>query len=500
MVSHAAEPAGRSDGPNLPVQTVAELSAALKRTVEDRFGLVRVRGEVSGLKRPGSGHVYFALKDAEAKLEAVCFRQLAAKLRFQPQDGLEVIATGRLTIYPGRSQYQLVVERLEPAGIGALMALLDERRRKLAAEGLFEAARKRPLPYLPEVIAVVTSPTGAVIRDILHRLADRLPRRVLVWPVLVQGEGAPEQIAAAIAGLNRLPAASLPRPDLIIVARGGGSIEDLWAFNEEIVVRAAAASAIPLIAAVGHETDTTLIDFVADWCAPTPTAAAERAVPVRAELLQDLGQRGLRLEGALARLLGERRQRLAGLARGLGRPRDRLDFAQQRLDDVGERAGRALAAALRARADRLSVLASRLSPRLLAAELERRRLALAGLAGRLNPRLALREVTREMSALARLGDRLGASARRQVAEAATRLTGLGKLLQSLSYEGVLERGFAVVRKAGGTIVERASAINPGEQLAVQFHDGTVTATADGGTVVPRPRPRRPAPSSQGSLL
>src|ERR1700694_5409617 len=282
---------------NAPEFTVSELSSALRRTVEDAYGHVRVRGEISGFRGPhSSGHCYFALKDDSAKIEAVIWKTAHARMRFKPQEGLEVIATGRLTTYPGSSKYQIVIEALEPAGIGALMALMEERKRKLSAEGLFDEARKQLLPWLPEVIGVVTSPTGAVIRDILHRLQDRFPRRVLVWPVRVQGDGSAEQIAAAIRGFNALPEGGrIPRPDLLIVARGGGSLEDLWSFNEEIVVRAAAESTIPLISAVGHETDITLIDFAADKRAPTPTAAAEMAVPVRLELVtrvDGLGRRG----------------------------------------------------------------------------------------------------------------------------------------------------------------------------------------------------------------
>src|SRR6187551_4043177 len=272
---------------NAPEFTVSELSSALKRTVEDAYGHVRVRGEISGFRGPhSSGHCYFALKDESAKIEAVIWKGVHGRMRFKPQEGLEVIATGKLTTYPGSSKYQIVIEAIEPAGIGALMALMEERKRKLAAEGLFDEARKQLLPWLPEVIGVVTSPTGAVIRDILHRLEDRFPRRVLVWPVRVQGETSAVEVAAAIEGFNALgEGGALPRPDLIIVARGGGSLEDLWSFNEEIVVRAAAASLIPLISAVGHETDITLIDFASDRRAPTPTAAAEMAVPVRAELI-----------------------------------------------------------------------------------------------------------------------------------------------------------------------------------------------------------------------
>src|SRR5918993_387683 len=290
---------------NAPEWSVSDLAGALKRTLEDSFGHVRLRGEVSGYRGPhSSGHVYFCFKDGGARIDAVIWKGTFQRLKIKPEDGMEMIATGRITTFPGKSAYQIVVEQIEPAGIGALMAQIEERRRKLAAEGLFEAARKRPLPYLPEVVGVVTSPTGAVIRDILHRLADRFPRRVLVWPVLVQGEGAAAQVAAAIRGFDALaPGGAVPRPDVLIVARGGGSIEDLWAFNEEAVVRAAAECSIPLISAVGHETDITLIDFAADKRAPTPTAAAEMAVPVRSELLVEVA--GLARRVAVCWLRGQ---------------------------------------------------------------------------------------------------------------------------------------------------------------------------------------------------
>src|SRR5579872_5644650 len=304
---------------NAPEFTVTELSSALRRTVEDAYGHVRVRGEITGFRGPhSSGHCYFALKDDGAKIEAVIWKFAYARMRFKPQEGLEVIATGKLTTYPGSSKYQIVIEAIEPAGIGALMALMEERKRKLAAEGLFDEARKQLLPWLPEVIGVVTSPTGAVIRDILHRLADRFPRRVLVWPVRVQGDGSAEQIAAAIRGFNALPEAGrIPRPDLLIVARGGGSLEDLWSFNEEIVVRAAAESMIPLISAVGHETDVTLIDFVSDRRAPTPTAAAEIAVPVRSELIGRLDSLARRALSCWARGQDHRRAELRAATRAL---------------------------------------------------------------------------------------------------------------------------------------------------------------------------------------
>ncbi|MFT4279202.1 MAG: exodeoxyribonuclease VII large subunit, partial [Rhodopseudomonas sp.] len=314
--------------------TVSELSQALKRTVEDTYGHVRVRGEITGFRGPhSSGHCYFALKDEGAKIEAVIWKGVAGRMRFKPQEGLEVIATGKLTTYPGSSKYQIVIEALEPAGVGALMALMEERKKKLAAEGLFDEARKQLLPWLPEVIGVVTSPTGAVIRDILHRLEDRFPRRVLVWPVRVQGEGSAEQVAAAIHGFNALSEdGPIPRPDLLIVARGGGSLEDLWSFNEEIVVRAAADSMIPLISAVGHETDVTLIDFAADKRAPTPTAAAEMAVPVRAELFVEVGGLSRRMLSSWQRGQDFRRNELRAAARALPGASDLLAIPRQRLD------------------------------------------------------------------------------------------------------------------------------------------------------------------------
>src|SRR5437660_12018112 len=359
---------------NLPEYTVSELSLALKRSIEESFSHVRVRGEISGFKRHGSGHCYFALKDSDAVIDAVCWRNTAIRLPIRPEDGMEVVCTGRLTTYPGRSKYQLVIDSVELAGIGALLRILEERRQRLAAEGLFAAERKKKLPFLPEVIGIVTSPTGAVIRDILHRLADRFPRRVLIWPVAVQGEGAAAQIAAAIEGFNRLPeGGAVPRPDLLIVARCGGSLDDLIPFNEEIVVRAAAASAIPLISAVGHETDTTLIDHASDRRAPTPTAAAEMAVPVRLDLIAELGGKTSRLTGGLSRLLAERRLQLGGLARGLPDPQDLLGAAAQRLDDRTERLRLAIAARLAAARQRFDLAATGLRPAMLAADIGRAR-------------------------------------------------------------------------------------------------------------------------------
>lgn len=444
---------------NLPEQTVSEVARRLKRTVEEEFGLVRVRGEISGLKLAASGHLYLTLKDSEATLDAVCWRGQVARLSFRPEDGLEVVCTGRLTTYPARSRYQLVVETMEPAGVGALMALLDERRRRLAAEGLFAPERKRKPPYIPGVIGVVTSPTGAVIRDILHRLNERFPRRVLVWPVLVQGDQAAAQIAAAIEGFNALPEGRpVPQPDLLIVARGGGSLEDLWPFNEEIVVRAAAASRIPLISAVGHETDTTLIDFAADLRAPTPTAAAELAVPVKAELRRALGERRERLDNAVHRLIEQRRERLAGLGRALADPRRLIEAAAQRLDDLGEHLRRALQVGLERQRARFAEVASRLRVEPLRQRAAQNR----------------QDLARAAAALEKAGHRV-LDDRRQ------RLDTVAQLLASLSYRRVIERGYAVVRGADGKVIAAAVAVAAGADLDIELRDGHVAAKVEGGS-------------------
>src|SRR4249919_75698 len=382
---------------NAPEFTVSELSSALKRTVEDAYGHVRVRGEISGFRGPhSSGHCYFALKDESAKIEAAIWKGVHSRMRFKPQEGLEVFVTGRLTTYPGQSKYQIVIEALEPAGVGALMALMEERKKKLAAEGLFDEARKQLLPWLPEVIGVVTSPTGAVIRDILHRLEDRFPRRVLVWPVKVQGEGSAEQVAAAIRGFNALPeGGKIPRPDLLIVARGGGSLEDLWSFNEEIVVRAAADSMIPLISAVGHETDVTLIDFAADKRAPTPTAAAEMAVPVRADLIAELMSKARRALACWQRAQDHRRTELRAAARALPNAEELLAIPRQRLDACAERLPRALRANAQIHHTQYSRIAGRLAPQLLRGTVERRRLRLDACTHRLGTALRTYKETQQ---------------------------------------------------------------------------------------------------------
>jgi exodeoxyribonuclease VII large subunit len=464
---------------NLPEYTVSELSAALKRSIEQGFSYVRVRGEISGFKRHASGHCYLALKDAEAVLDAVCWRSTALRLPLKPEDGMEVVCTGRLTTYPGRSKYQLVIETIELAGIGALLKMLEERRKRLAAEGLFAEDRKKKLPFLPRVIGVVTSPSGAVIRDILHRLNDRFPRHVLLWPVAVQGEGAAEQVAAAIDGFNALsPGGRVPRPDLLIVARGGGSLEDLMPFNEEIVVRAAAASRIPLISAVGHETDTTLIDHASDRRAPTPSAAAEIAVPVRLDLLSELEAKAVRLKRGWSRALGECRTRLEGLARGLPQPRSILEGARQRLDDRAERLLVGFRQALALRRHRLDSAGGRLGHGLIEVQFERARQRLADALPRLDQAMG-RLIERERHRLDAAGGRLDAY--RQTLRKA------------------LERGFAIVRDAYGMVVESAQAVVAGDSLTLQFHDGKVSVTADGEAKRATKR-KKPPPPDQGTLF
>jgi exodeoxyribonuclease VII large subunit len=448
---------------NLPDYTVSEIAALLKRTIEQNFAYVRVRGEISGFKRHASGHLYFSLKDAEAVLDSVCWR--GTRLALKPEDGMEVVCAGRLTTYAGRSRYQLVVESMELAGVGALLKLLEERKARLAAEGLFAEARKKKLPYLPDVIGIVTSPSGAVISDILHRLKDRFPRRVLLWPVAVQGEGAAQQVAAAIDGFNRLePGGDPPRPDLLIVARGGGSLEDLMAFNEEAVVRAAAASAIPLVSAVGHETDWTLIDLASDRRAPTPTAAAEMAVPVRLELAAELDGKSLRLTTALARQFAERRQQVRAAGRGLPDPRAVLGAAIQKLDDRAERLDLALTTMVRLGGQRLAAAARRVVPALLAHQLERAR--------------------------QRLGDaapRLAGAAQRALAERGIALAGAAGRLASWhqAQEQVLEKGYVRVRGDKGKVLTRAADVAPGAALALEFVDGVVAVTASRDKRAPR---------------
>jgi exodeoxyribonuclease VII large subunit len=441
-------------GSNLPEYGVSEISKLLKKTVEDAFGLVRVRGEISECKFHSNGHIYLTLKDEGAVLAAVCWRGQVGRLDLRPEVGMEVVCTGRITTYAGQSKYQMVVEGMTLAGAGALLKLLEDRKKKLAAEGLFDAARKQELPFLPEVIGVVTSPTGAVIRDILHRLEDRFPRRVLVWPVAVQGPGAAEQIAAAIEGFNALhEGGAVPRPDVLIVARGGGSVEDLMPFNEEIVVRAAAASNIALISAVGHETDTTLIDFAADVRAPTPSAAAEMAVPVRAELMAQVADEGVRLWGAVRRMVQDLRERLNLTERALGDPARVIEPLLQRLDE---------------RAERLELAWE--------SGFERRKARVAEAAGKLrHPRDVIALATQQVVNLDQR--RLGAM-RENLLRWKHRFEKPAAALDHLSPKAVLGRGYALVRDAAGHVIASAKDAKKGERVKIEFRDGAKGAVVE----------------------
>ncbi len=465
-------------GSNLAPYTVGELARAVKRTIEGGFGQVRVRGELLRVKRHTSGHIYLCLKDDDAVLDAVVWRSGASRLGMVPEDGIEVICTGRLTTYAAKSTYQLVIESIELAGQGALLKLIEERRKKLEAEGLFAPERKRALPSLPTVIGVVTSPTGAVIRDILHRLEDRFPTSVLIWPVAVQGANAAAEVAAAIEGFNRLPVEGWPRrPDILIVARGGGALEDLMAFNEEIVVRAAAASAIPLISAIGHETDTTLIDFAADRRAPTPTAAAEFAVPVRLQLLARVEESAARLTLQIGRVVELRRTRLQALERGLGNPRHAIEGHIQRLDSLEERLDGGRRNYLSQRQQRVATAAARLR----------------------HPLQQVEDIRRHLD---RLGRALDVGFMRAFEAKKAEISRFSELLESYSYHGVLRRGFALVTDADHHAVGSAAVTRPGQALRIEFHDGAVKATVDGDAPA-QPKARRPAPpdgSPQGRLL
>ena len=512
---------------NSPEYTVSELSGAVKRVIEGEFGLVRVRGEVGRVSRPASGHLYFDLKDDRSVIAAISWKGQVARMQVRPEEGMEVVATGRMTTFPGQSKYQLIVEDVAPAGAGALMAMLEKRRAALQAEGLFDPARKKRIPYLPQVIGVVTSPSGAVIRDILHRLRDRFPRRVLIWPVAVQGQACAPEVAAAIRGFNALPeGGSVPRPDVIIVARGGGSLEDLWGFNEEIVVRAAAESRIPLISAVGHETDTTLIDFAADLRAPTPTAAAELAVPVRLDLLATVADLAARQGRAVAHGVERRQQRLRDLARALPRPDALTGAAAQRLDLwSGKLAGalevmiarkrgafdkaaglmrpEILAAGLARRRDALAQSGERLQDR-LSRVLERRQTHFANWASRLAPSLdrllsqAARDSAKARERLAGLAERLDAAPKRRLDQTGERLAQAGRMLDTMGYDQTLKRGFAVVWGDGKVVTSRADAV-AAAGLEVQFHDGRLSLGKGGEAppAPPAPAARKPKPGGDG---
>ena len=512
-------------GGNAPEFTVSELSGAVKRMIEGEFGHVRIRGEVGRVSRPRSGHIYLDLKDDRAVISGVIWKGVSARLATQPEEGMEVVATGRLTTFPGQSKYQIVIDDIAPAGAGALMAMLEKRKAALMAEGLFAPERKKPIPYLPEIIGVVTSPSGAVIRDILHRLRDRFPRKVLIWPVAVQGERCAPEVTRAIEGFNAMtPGGALPRPDLIIVARGGGSVEDLWGFNEESVVRAAAASDIPLISAVGHETDTTLIDFASDQRAPTPTAAAEIAVPVRRELMAYTTELGSRLTSSLTQGITRRAQRLTDLSRALPRAETLLDTPRQRLDRAGDRLPAALIAKVRGEEVRLNRASGGLRPSVLTNRVTVLRERVADRGGRLGyalqrpvdagkrelsrlaPRLDPARIDearvrkqREFEALTARLSRVGTG---QVEGWQKRLDALDRMRQTLGYTETLKRGYAVVRGDGDVVTTRDAAAKAGA-LEIEFADGKLDVIGGGGgsaKPAPKSKKSKDEPPEQGSLF
>lgn len=462
---------------NTPEFSVSELAGAIKRALEEGFGYVRLKGEVSGYRGPhSSGHCYFALKDDKARIDAVVWKGVFGRLKFKPEEGMEVIATGKISSFPGSSKYQIVIDTLEPAGAGALMAQLEQRKKKLAAEGLFDAERKRKIPFLPRVVGIVTSPTGAVIRDMLHGFAERFPTHVIVWPVRVQGETSAAEVAAAVRGFNALaPGGRIPRPDVLIVARGGGSLEDLWGFNDEALVRAVAASELPVISAVGHETDWTLIDLVADARAPTPTKAAEWAVPKFSDLLAQTGDLGARVRTAIRRALEAQRTHLKAAARGLPLAQDLVALPRQRFDSIEKRLGRALLANTRAHAMRQARVSSRLQPRLLGVRFERAQRRLGEISER--ARAGLTRIAGERrSRFERVTGRLSPAALLNRIEAKRRaLDSHTKLLVSLSYHSVLARGYAVVRDRDGLMVRAAAGLATGTAIEIEFRDGRVGA-------------------------
>ena len=482
-------------GQNTPEYTVSEISGEVKRTLEGAFGRIRVRGEVGRVFKARSGHLYYDVKDDRNVLACTTWKGQVAGLSVVPEEGLEVIVTGRLTAFGAQSKYNMNVDDVAVAGQGALMALLEKRKKQLQAEGLFDASLKQKLPYLPEIIGVVTSPSGAVIRDILHRLRDRFPRKVLIWPVAVQGANCAPEVARAIDGFNAMTAGgALPRPDLLIVARGGGSVEDLWGFNEEVVARAAAASAIPLISAVGHESDTTLIDYVSDQRAPTPTAAAELAVPVRLDLIAWADNQAARLSRAALSAITGRRQRLADLARALPRHDTLFDTPRQRLDLIAERLPNALRHGTQARAVLLTKSSASLRPILLSRMVQAKRDHLNAHVARMHPRQLIRDIKQKDAALQALTQRLSLAGATQITRLRTRIESTDRLLSTLGYEATLERGYAVVRAEGQVVTTKAQAAKS-VALEIQFVDGRLTV---GGR--PAKKPGNPAPSDQGSLF
>ena len=480
--------------------TVTEISSSLKKTVEERFGYVRIRGEITGFRGAhSSGHCYFALKDDRARIEAVIWKGVANKLKHFPEEGLEVIASGKLTTYPGSSKYQVVIDNIEPAGAGALMALLQERKAKLEAEGLFAPERKQLLPYMPKKIGVITSPTGAVIRDIIHRISDRFPLHVIVWPVRVQGETTGSEVSSAINGFNSMKDA----PDLIIVARGGGSIEDLWGFNDEVVIRAAAESDIPLISAVGHETDWTLLDLAADVRAPTPTGAAELAIPVQAELDASVSSYKARLRTALSRQFEKARSNLLAAERGLSTPDALLAMPRRRLDEATGRLGRGLELATRRKRTNYEAIAGRLSHRGLASSIGRNQDRLDALTRRASS-AHLNKVQSTSRLIIELARRNQSAFETTVLKTKARYDQANRLLGSLSYKSILDRGYAVVRNSKDAPIASKIKIKSGEAFSVELKDGRISAVAAGGETKPlsakKSEKPKPPPSNQGDLF
>jgi len=430
---------------NVPEMSVSDLALSLKKTLEQTYGRIRIRGELSGIKVVGSGHMYGDVKDLDASINIVCWKGNLSKLSVHPEDGMDVIITGRVSSYPKSSRYQIIIEQMELAGEGALLKILEERRKKLASEGLFSSERKQKLPFLPEVIGVVTSPTGAVIQDIMHRLKDRFPRHVLIWPVTVQGTGSAEKIASAIEGFNKLDGSSLPRPDLLIVARGGGSLEDLMAFNEEIVVRAVSASSIPIISAIGHETDTTLVDYAADLRAPTPTGAAEIAVPMRLNLVTQVQDNFERLISASTRLLSNNRNILNAQSAKLANPKQLLESKSQTADYLGDKLVNALKHLTQIKQTRLHQTTGRLTdPKYL--------------------------IDQKRQSLSHSSNQLVKTAPRLISDNQNNLKAATRMLESLSHNAVLRRGYALVKNKDGTLIRSSKSIAINEDISIEFSD------------------------------
>ncbi|ESQ87725.1 exodeoxyribonuclease VII large subunit [Asticcacaulis sp. AC460] len=516
LLTAADSPAGS----NAPAYSVSELAGALKRTLEQTYDHVRLRGEISKVTRHASGHVYLTLKDDKANIDGVIWKGQVSRLQTQPDYGLEVIVTGRITTFPASSKYQIVIEQMEAAGVGALLAQLERLKQKLNAEGLFRPERKKPLPFAPRTIGVITSPTGAVIRDILHRIRDRWPCRVIVWPVVVQGDAAPPQVINALRGFE---SGAVPRPDVIIVARGGGSVEDLWPFNDEALARAVFECSIPVISAVGHETDTTLIDHVSDRRAPTPTGAAELATPVIGELRAFAADLERRRQACMSRGLETRREKLALLARALPRPTDLIDTAQQRLDFVAQRLAGSLSQNLNLHGNAFTKASARLSPLLLTRQVDqsRQRLNHAGqrldgglkshvdratarfapLEGRLDGALTRRlAIAKQHARLPDLERRMDDAMQRLLVRQSERLQRLDQLRLSLSPTRPLDLGFALVER-DGHVVTQAAGVSAGDVLTLTFKDGKTTVTAGEGSPPPKSQPKKPTPPpQQGSLF